>query len=246
MKDDEQNGADLRDQGTNVPIILPTREGYDLWAATYDTDGNPLMALEESMVDGLLGDVRGVAILDVGCGTGRHAIRVAERGAKVHAIDFSTAMLEYARKKPGAERVHFQNHDLTAPLPFEADTFDRVICGLVVDHIANLAGLFREMGRVCKQGSFIVISVMHPAMMLRGVQARFHDPEKGEIRPASVPNQISDYVMAAVHAGLRLDHLSEHAIDEYLADRLERARRYVGWPMLFLMRLSPPLSSNSE
>jgi hypothetical protein len=38
---------------------------------------------------------------------------------------------------------------------------------------------------------------------------------------------------------LILDHLSEHAVDEALANRLERAQRYLGWPLLFLMRLVP-------
>jgi ubiquinone/menaquinone biosynthesis C-methylase UbiE len=229
----------MGDQELTPATILPTREGYDLWSATYDTDGNPLIALEEPLVDQLLGDVRGLSILDVGCGTGRHAIRLAKAGAKVHALDFSSAMLERAQQKSAAGNIVFRVHDLSQPLPFVGESFDRVICGLVVDHIEDLVGLFREMGRVCRQGGAIIISVMHPAMMLRGVQARFHDPEKGEIRPASVPNQISDYVMAATRAGLRLDHCSEHAIDEVLANRLERARRYIGWPMLFLMKLSP-------
>ena len=52
------------------PVILSTREGYDRWAAIYDSDGNPLVALEEPWMDRLLGDVRGLAVLDVGCGTG--------------------------------------------------------------------------------------------------------------------------------------------------------------------------------
>jgi hypothetical protein len=50
---------------------------------------------------------------------------------------------------------------------------------------------------------------------------------------------LSDYVMAAVRAGLVLDHLSEHAVDEELAARVERARKYVGWPLLVMMRLTP-------
>jgi ubiquinone/menaquinone biosynthesis C-methylase UbiE len=221
-----------------VTEILPTREGYDQWAAVYDTDGNPLIALEEPRVDALLGDVRGLRVLDVGCGTGRHAIRLAGAGAVVHAIDFSAAMLEQARRKSGADRVTFHVHDLATPLPFDAARFDRVVCGLVVDHIADLGGLFREMARVCKPGGFVVVSVMHPAMMLRGVQARFHDAASGkEIRPESQPHQVSDYVMAATRAGLVFDHLSEHAVDDALANRLERARRYVGWPMLLLMKL---------
>lgn len=220
--------------------VLPTREGYDQWAAVYDTDGNPLVAMEEPRVDALLGNVRGLDVLDVGCGTGRHAVRLAAAGARVHAIDFSAAMLDRARAKPGADRVTFAVHDLAEPLPFEAGRFDRVVCGLVIDHIQNLDGLFREMGRVCRRDGRVVVSVMHPAMMLRGVQARFHDPATGrEVRPASQPHQLSDYVMAALGAGLTIDHLSEHAVDEALANRLPRAQRYVGWPMLLMMGMSP-------
>lgn len=219
---------------------LPTREGYDRWASCYDTDGNPLIALEKPLVDHLLGEVRGLAVLDVGCGTGRHAIRMASAGAVVQALDFSPGMMDQARRKPGAANVSFQVHDLSEPLPFPAGTFDRVVCGLVIDHIADLEGLFREMLRVCRPAGCVVVSVMHPAMMLRGVQARFRDPESGqEIRPVSHPHQLSDYVLAAVKAGCVLDHLSEHVVDEALANRLERARRYLGWPMLFLMRLLP-------
>ena len=221
-------------------VELSTRDGYDRWAATYDSDGNPLVALEGPLFDRLLGDVRGLSILDVGCGTGRHAIRLARAGAVVHGVDFSAGMLQQARSKPGADRVTFHTHDLFKPLPFGDAAFDRVVSGLVLEHIADLSGHFREMRRVCRQKGFAVVSAMHPAMMLKGVQARFHDAATGaEIRPASHPHQISGFVMAALRAGFIPDHLSEHAVDEALAQRLERARRYVGWPMLFLMRLRP-------
>jgi malonyl-CoA O-methyltransferase len=221
-------------------IDLPTREGYDQWAPTYDTDGNPLVALEEPLVDLLLGEVRGLAVLDVGCGTGRHAVRLANAGANVQAIDFSESMLRLARNKPGAHRVCFQTHDLSTPLPFTDQSFDRVVCGLVVEHIADLRALFAEMRRVCRPTGVVVVSGMHPAMMLKGVTARFHDAQTGrEIRPQSHPHQLSDYVMAAAKAGFAFDHLSEHAVDQDLANRLPRAQRYLGWPMVFLMRLFP-------
>jgi len=71
------------------------------------------------------------------------------------------------------------------------------------------------------------------------VQARFTDPATGrETRPRSVANTISDYVGAAVRSGFAIDAISEHAADEALAARHPRAEKYVGWPMLFLMRLS--------
>jgi SAM-dependent methyltransferase len=228
-------------QDNPEPIdVLSTKDGYDRWAEIYDGEGNPLIALEEPWVDKLLGDVRGMAVVDIGCGTGRHALRLAAAGAKVHALDFSEEMLARARTKAADLPIVFQTHDLAQPLPFADDTFDRVACGLVIDHIADLGGLFREMSRICRPSGFVVVSVMHPAMMLRGVQARFKDPSSGrEIRPASVPNQLSDYIMAAARGGFVFDHVSEHAVDEALASRSERARKYLGWPMLFIMRLVP-------
>lgn len=219
---------------------VPTQEGYDRWSESYDVDENPLVAIEEPWVKRLLGDVRGLSVLDVGCGTGRHALWMANAGAEVTAIDFSAGMLQRAINKCGGRNIRFQVQDLSQPLPFEDLSFDRVLCGLVIDHIADLGSLFREMTRICRPKGVVLVSVMHPAMMLLGVSARFRDPASGrEIRPGSCTHQISDYVMAAAQAGLSFDHLSEHTIDEELANRSERARKYLNWPILFLMRLSP-------
>jgi ubiquinone/menaquinone biosynthesis C-methylase UbiE len=230
---------------TSVPSTVPgaidvvsTRDGYDRWAQIYDDEENPLILLEEAHVKGLLGDVSGLTIADIGCGTGRNALHLAASGAQVTAVDYSEAMLQRARAKTGANRIRFLHHDLSARLPFADGAFDRVLCYLVIDHIAELANFFRELKRICRNDGFIVASVMHPAMMLRGVQARFTDPATGrETRPLSYPHQISDYVMAATRAGLVFDHLSEHAVDDDLAERSPRARKHLGWPLLLLMRL---------
>lgn len=221
---------------------LPTREGYDRWAGIYDDEQNPLIMIEQPLVDALLGDVRGLIVADIGCGTGRHAIRLVQRGARVTGIDFSQQMLERAHIKAnsvGGMAMQIVQHDLAEPLPFEQASFDRVLCGLVLDHIPNLATLFADMKRICKPGGFIVISVMHPALMLKGVQARFTDPITGrETRPQSCRHQISDYVTAASTAGLRFEHCSEHAVDAALAARCPRAEKYLGWPILLMMKLA--------
>jgi malonyl-CoA O-methyltransferase len=230
----------------SAAVILPTRAGYDCWAAIYDAEDNPLIQLEEARVRALLGPVAGLAVADIGCGTGRHARPLALAGARVTAVDFSEEMVRRARAKPGAEAIRFVYHDLQEPLLFPHHSFDRVVCCLVVEHIPNLEAFYRELNRICRPNGFIVVSGLHPAMLLRGIQARFTDPATGrETRPLGYPHQFSDYVMAALRAGLDFDHLSEHAVDEELAARSERARKYLGWPLLFLMRLLPRATSRT-
>ena len=212
--------------------------GYDRWAAVYDRDGNPLQALEGPAVRAAVGDPHGLAVLDLGCGTGRHALWLAEAGAAVTAVDFSEGMLAEARRKPGAEGVRFVAHDLAWPLPFPAQSFDLVVSGLVLEHLADLGPFFSEARRVIKPGGRAVISAMHPAMFLKGAQARFTDPASGEVVQAgSYPHQVGEFVMAAVRAGFRLDGIEERAPDAAFAARVPRAAKYVGWPMLVVLRL---------
>jgi malonyl-CoA O-methyltransferase len=220
---------------------LSTREGYDRWAEVYDSDGNPLLALEEPQVRRWLGPVAGLRVLDLGCGTGRHTHWLAAGGALVTAVDFSEGMLRKARMKVAGNNVAFVAHDLHQPLPFCDGAFDRIVCGLVLDHVEDLGKFFRESRRLLQPHGLAVFSVMHPALMLRGVQARFYDPISGvETRPASQPHQLSDYVMAAVRGGLALEFVGEYVVEPELARDFPRAEKYLGWPLLLVMVVRSP------
>jgi ubiquinone/menaquinone biosynthesis C-methylase UbiE len=216
--------------------LAQTRAGYDRWAPIYDCDGNPLQALERPCVRRLLGEVKDRRVLDMGCGTGRHALWLAGEGAQVTAIDFSQGMLDQARTKPGADAVNWLVHDLHNPLPFNDHTFDKVVSGLVLEHIRDLSFFFSQAQRVLKPAGGLVVSAMHPAMFLRGTQARFTDPDSGNvIVPGSLPHPISDFLCAALKANLHLNHISKHQPDETFAKQYPRAEKYIGWPMLVVM-----------
>jgi ubiquinone/menaquinone biosynthesis C-methylase UbiE len=218
-------------------VLNSVRSGYDRWATVYDHDGNPLIGLEGPVVRAAVGDVRGRRVLDLGCGTGRHALWLAASGANVTALDFSEGMLAEARRKPGAEAIRFLCHDAHEPLPFGAE-FDVVVSGLVLEHIRDLDAFFAEIRRVLVPGGRAVVSGMHPAMHLRGTHARFTDPVSGEIvQPGSVPHSVAAFVMAAVRAGFQLADVVELAPHAEFAAHYPRAEKYVDWPMLVVLVL---------
>ena len=79
----------LREADHLVEVVLTTEgrpeppgiSGYAMWAENYDDLGaNPVVGGEEEVIDDLIGNVEGLRVLDVGCGTGRHALTLAERG----------------------------------------------------------------------------------------------------------------------------------------------------------------------
>jgi SAM-dependent methyltransferase len=90
-------------------------ELFDNYARTYD---------REAFTAGTLGEVdflekefafdKDKSILDIGCGTGRHAIELARRGYKVTGIDLSISQIERARQKAADARVSVEFLQLNA------------------------------------------------------------------------------------------------------------------------------------
>ncbi len=74
-----------------------------------------------------IGHDKSVSILDIGCGTGRHAIELAKRGYRITGVDLSESQLARAREKAAKENlaVVFQKHD-ARDLPFKNE-FDLAI-----------------------------------------------------------------------------------------------------------------------
>ena len=218
---------------------LNTASGYDRWAPVYEKDGNPMVNLDEMVFSGeFTFNVKGKSIIDLGCGTGRHSIKLAEKGASVTALDISSGMLKEALEKPGSEKVNFICHDLSRKLPVPDESFDFVISSLVLEHIEDLYHFFKETKRVCKKNGKIFITAMHPSMMLLDVQANFKDPVTGEeIRPKGYPNQISDFINSIIKAGLNIDFFKEYFCSKDFIENFPRAKRFLNWPMLILFKL---------
>ena len=143
-----------------------------------------------------------------------------------------------ARAKLSARGVTFDEHAMPAPIPAADDTFDVTLLALVADHLEDLDAAFVELRRVTRPGGTVVFTVLHPAMNLRGLTARFTDPVTGgEVRVAAFEHTFGAYVMAPLRAGLEIAEIVEHKADAALVARTPRAEKYLDWPLLLAMRL---------
>lgn len=98
-------------------------------------------------------------MLEVGCGTGRLAVALAERGARVWGVDPSADMLAQARASAG-RRVGFKQGRAEA-LPFKDGWFERVVLRLVV-HLVDRPRALPELARVVAPGGRAAIATFVP------------------------------------------------------------------------------------
>lgn len=106
---------------------------FDIAAATYDDDftrssiGQMQRNLVWKYLNGLLIAQEPIKILELNCGTGEDAIRLAKNGNTVIATDISEGMLNIARSKAKSSNVHFQKLDINRIDKYTFDTeFDLV------------------------------------------------------------------------------------------------------------------------
>jgi SAM-dependent methyltransferase len=103
-------------------------------------------------------------ILDAGCGNGRHAIPLASAGHRVVGVDSSLTLLAAAQRAirdTGGPRFV---HGSYVGLPFEAASFDAVMClGTVLGYLGEEGdrAALRELRRVLVPGGRLVIETLH-------------------------------------------------------------------------------------
>jgi SAM-dependent methyltransferase len=144
---------------------MNTPTDYETIAARYaaEIDERPWNALYERPTTlSLLPDVNGKNVLDAGCGPGWYADWLAQRGARVVAVDRSEAMVRLAeRRLHGRARVlHADVGNLRGALADER--FDLVVSSLVLHYLPDLAQTFHEWARLLRPRGLLVFSTHHP------------------------------------------------------------------------------------
>jgi SAM-dependent methyltransferase len=207
-------------------LVRPPAPDFGPLAASYDrfrpTDDNWWELFDVLVAEGGL---VGQRVLDVGCGTGRLAVALAERGARVWGVDPSEEMLRQAHST-AAGKAAFKEARAEA-LPFKDGWFDRAVLRLVV-HLVDRPQAFREAARVLGPGGRIVIATFAPSSFGRFWVARAF-PEVVEIDRRRFPDQeeLADELGAAGFANVSVRRIVQKG-RLTRAEALERIRgRYI-------------------
>jgi ubiquinone/menaquinone biosynthesis C-methylase UbiE len=134
----------------------------------------------------LAGDVAGLHVLDLGCGTGELTLQLVSRGALVTALDLSAGMVAIARQRTQRFSPSPNLRFVVAPVErsgLPAESFDLVI-GKWILHHADVPGSAREILRLLRvggRGLFAENSALNPVLTLarRQLPGRWGIPRYG-------------------------------------------------------------------
>ncbi len=216
---------------------IGTEAGYDSWAACYD-DGDPTTWLDEPFLLGELKPFPGCRVLDLGCGTGRYLRRLDPGLYRLIAVDLSRGMLSRAyRDTERRKEVSWVQASVTR-LPFHSGLFDRIMSGLVLDHIERPAHLFAQIAAMLKPNGRAVVTAVHPDMQrLTGPDIALASADR-PIRISGYLHEVRDLVAAAQDAKLMVEHIEEPVITEAMVTQRPHWRHKLGCPALLLLALS--------
>ena len=182
---------------------------YSDWSPRYDSEINLTRDLDAVVTRRLAGSGPFPLVVEAGCGTGKNTRHFSQIGSAVHALDFSSGMLDLARRNVAAPNVLYREADLTSTWPCCTGAADLVSFNLVLEHIERLDAVLGEATRVLRPGGRVLVSELHPFKQYQGSQARFTTTEGAEFKVPAFTHHVSDYLRAALGGGLRLVQLDE-------------------------------------
>lgn len=104
----------------------------------------------------IVGDVKGLKSLDIGCGGGFFVHELSNRGSVSIGVDYSPYAIQFAKERfKGLDFRVLSGYDLSI---FEDSTFDIVFLLDVIEHISNQDKVLSELYRVLKPGGSLLLS----------------------------------------------------------------------------------------
>lgn len=149
----------------------------------------------------------GETVLDIACGNGQFARRMADLGAHVVAFDFSEVFVERARAHSTdyRDRIEYLVLDATDPSAlrsFGKSRFDAAICTMALMDIADLGPLATVLPEFLKPGGRFVFSVTHPCFNTTGAQRFVEEAHDGGVQRTVYGVKVTAYLTPAARLGV--------------------------------------------
>lgn len=145
--------------------LQPTRDFWNRAAADWEIqvghngDSNRQMN-SDPVLWAFAGDVRGLTVLDAGCGTGYLTQKLSEKGATATGVYFSERMLDIARRN--YPHLEFQLDSCTTLATLPDAHFDLIVSNYVLMDTPDLDETVRAFSRVLKPNGTAVLVFSHP------------------------------------------------------------------------------------
>jgi len=111
---------------------------------------------------GALNPLKGLSILDVGCGGGLVCEPLARLGAQVTGIDPTADAIAVARRHAEAQGLAIAYRTARAEdLRDAGETFDAVVCLEVVEHVPDVAAFLKVIAALLRPGGVLVLSTLN-------------------------------------------------------------------------------------
>lgn len=147
-----------------------------------DSTQNPMYLQFQPVLWDALGDLKGLNVLDLGCGDGWLSHLMHAAGAKVLGIDGSDKLLEFAQSRHSA--IEFVQADLALGLPAGDQKFDRIVSTAVLMDIPVLDRLFSDIGQCLTNAGRFIFVILHPCFF----RYRIHFDEASQVWYRKVTN----------------------------------------------------------
>jgi SAM-dependent methyltransferase len=153
-----------------------TRDAWNFNATYWDEfmgEGNDFVeTLIWPPVQRLLALQPGARVLEIACGNGLYARKLANLGADVVATDFAPEMIARAKARlsPAAGKIEYEVLDATdeaallalGERAFGERPFDAAICMMGLMDMSEIAPLMRALARLLQPGGRFIFAIMHP------------------------------------------------------------------------------------
>ncbi len=186
---------------------------------------------------GLLGEVEGLDVIELGCGGGQFGVALAKQGANVVGVDISEAQLAHARSLADEHDVDVDlvQGSVTDLEMLPADRFDLAVSAWAFEWVEDIDACFREAHRLLRADGRFVFSDEHPVYQLFDAETHTLDrsyfdadprreySDRFEAELVQYRRSTADLLNAVIDAGFTVERIEEPGStdpEDYAADDL--------------------------